>query len=310
MCDYETYSARLARAAALEGDELVRFLLGLPAPVVRRMFEDWWWQAHGGQQEPPPEAGSGPGTWRVWQLRAGRGFGKTRTGAEWVWARARETPGARIALVGANLDDVVKVMIEGPGGLRACARAGEEVRWVASRWRLDMPGGAQAFAYSGERPDKLRGPEHHFAWCDELAKWAYPDSAWDNLMLGLRLGERPRTLVTTTPKAVAILRRIMGLERFVETRGRTADNVHSSDDYRAAAYAAYDRTRLGRQELEGELIEEKEGSLWPPALVEASRGAAPPRDQLRRVVVGVDPPASAGGTCGIVACGLGADGMG
>jgi phage terminase large subunit-like protein len=304
MSDYETYSDLLARAAALEGEELERFLAGLPAPARRTILEDWWWQVHGGQAEPE-------GEWRVWQLRAGRGFGKTRAGAEWVWARARETPGARIALVGADYDDAVKVMIDGPGGLRAAARAGETLRWVASKRRLDMPGGVRAFVYSGEVPDKLRGPEHDFAWCDELAKWKYPDSAWDNLMLGLRLGERPRTVVTTTPRAVAILRRIMGLERFVETRGATADNVHSSADFRAAAYAAYEKTRLGRQELEGELIEEVEGSLWPPELIEASRqSGAPPREELKRVVIGVDPPASAQGTCGIVACGLGADGVG
>jgi phage terminase large subunit-like protein len=304
VSDYETYSALLARAAAVEGEALERLLEGLPAPARRRILEDWWWQVHGGQAEPE-------GEWRVWMLRAGRGFGKTRAGAEWVWARARRTPGARIALVGADYDDAVKVMIDGPGGLRAAAREGEPLRWVASKRRLDMPGGVQAFVYSGEVPDKLRGPEHDFAWCDELAKWKYPDSAWDNLMLGLRLGERPRTLVTTTPKAVAILRRIMGLERFVETRGATADNVHSSADFRAAAYAAYEKSRLGRQELEGELIEEVEGSLWPPALIEASRHReAPSREHFRRVVIGVDPPAGARGTCGIVACGLGADGIG
>ncbi len=173
--------ALLKEAATLEPEALVRCLKGLPAPVRRTVIEAWNWQAHGGQEEPG-------GEWRVWLLMAGRGFGKTRAGAEWVWARVRETPGASIALVGANLDDVVKVMIEGESGLLRAARAGEWARWVPSRMRLDLPNGAQAFAYSGERPEKLRGPEHHFAWCDEIAKWTHAQGTWDNLQMTMRLG--------------------------------------------------------------------------------------------------------------------------
>jgi phage terminase large subunit-like protein len=247
--------------------------------------------------------------WDVWLLRGGRGFGKTRAGAEWVWARVRERPGAQIALVGANLDDVVKVMVEGPGGLAAAARSGEEARWVASRKRVDFPNGALAFAYSAERPEKLRGPEHDFAWCDELGKWAKGDATWDNLMLGLRRGERPRTIVTTTPRTVALLRRIRGLAGFCETLGRTADNRHLAATVKAGAYAAYGGTRLGRQELDAELFEDFEGALWTRALIEKCRTGAP-AGAYRRVVVGVDPPASADGdSCGIVVCGLRADGV-
>jgi phage terminase large subunit-like protein len=308
---------RLLRlAATLEGEELERFLRGLPAPVRQTVFERWFWQAHGGQKEPE-------GEWRVWLLMAGRGFGKTLAGAQWVWARTREVPRARVALVGGNIDDVLKVMIEGPGGLRAAARAGEDVKWVASRRRLDFSNGAQAFAYSAERPDKLRGPEHHFAWCDELAKWAYADGAWDNLMLTMRLGERPRTIVTTTPKTVPIVRRIRAMERTAKSHGRSDENVHSAEDFRAAVRALYGGTRLGRQELDGELIEDVEGSLWPRELIEACRVAArgplhhashgpPPRpgEEMKRVVVGVDPPASAeGDACGIVVCGVDEGGM-
>jgi phage terminase large subunit-like protein len=227
----------------------------------------------------------------------------------WVGARARENPCARIALVGGNIDDVVKVMVEGPGGLAAAARTGERAKWVASRRRVDFSTGAQAFAYSAETPDKLRGPEHDFAWCDELAKWSRGEATWDNLMLGLRRGERPRTIVTTTPRTVALMRRIMGLAGFTETIGRTAENRHLAERVRAERYSAYGGSRLGRQELDAELFEETEGALWSRELIEACR-SRPSGRAYRRVVVGVDPPASLKGSCGIVVCALGADGIG
>jgi phage terminase large subunit-like protein len=298
-CEEEA-RALLRRAAALDEAALARLLKGLPAPVRRAVEEGWWARWHEGQV---PEKDD----WRVWLLRAGRGFGKTRAGAEWVWARARESAEARIALVGANLDDVVKVMVEGPAGLAAVARSGESARWVASRWRVDFSSGATGFAYSAERPEKLRGPEHDFAWCDELGKWARGDSTWDNLMLGLRRGEAPRAIVTTTPRPCALMRRIRALPGFTETRGRTADNRHSAADYKESAYSAYGGTRLGRQELDGELIEDVAGALWTREILERSRGTV--TSDCPRVVVGVDPPASADGdACGIVVCGSGPDG--
>jgi phage terminase large subunit-like protein len=296
---------RLLRAASrLEGEALERFLKGLPAPVRRMVGELWSWQAHGGQREPR-------GEWRVWVIRAGRGFGKTRAGAEWVWARVRETPGAQVALVGANIDDVRKVMVEGESGLARAARTGEWARWVASRQRVEFSCGAVGFAYSGERPEKLRGPQHHFAWCDELAKWARAEDAWDNLRLGMRLGERPRIVVTTTPKTMALLKRIEAEERCVVTRGRTWENAHVPEDFLEAVTGLYAGTRLGRQELDGELIEDADGALWTRETLEGARESGTfARGEMKRIVVGVDPPASAGGdACGIVVCGKGADGM-
>jgi phage terminase large subunit-like protein len=281
--------------------ELARFLKGLTGPQRRAIDEGWWAKWHIGQVPTQDD-------WDVWLLRGGRGFGKTRAGAEWVWARVRERPGACIALVGANLDDVLKVMVEGPGGLVAAARSGEEARWVASRKRVDFSNGAVAFAYSAERPEKLRGPEHDHAWCDELGKWTHGDSTWDNLMLGLRRGTRPRTIVTTTPRTVALLRRIRGLAGFCETLGRTRDNRHLAEGVKAGAYATYGGTRLGRQELDAELFEDVEGALWTRALIEGSRIA--PGGDYRRVVVGVDPPLSVDGdACGILVCALRADGI-
>jgi phage terminase large subunit-like protein len=291
--------------AGLPPETLRRVVAGLKLPALRALVEEWWWGARGGQNEPE-------GDWRVWAIVAGRGFGKTRVGAEWVWARARELgPDGRIALVAASLDEVERVMVEGESGLIACARSGERVDWQRTRGVLHFASGATAFAYSAERPSMLRGPQHHFAWCDELAKWPRAKEVWDNLMLGLRLepavGGRPRTIVTTTPNSMSLLKRIVALPRTATTRGRTADNPFSAEDFREAVMDMYGGTRLGRQELDGEMIDETEGALWSREVLDSARIEAAP--ELARVVIGVDPPASAGGTCGIVACGLGRDGV-
>jgi phage terminase large subunit-like protein len=300
-------------------------LVGLPPAATVAIEQSWW--AHGGQKEPK-------GDWRIWSIVAGRGFGKTRAGAEWVWARARQHSNARIALVAASLDEVARVMVEGESGLLACARVGEAPRWISSRGLFLFPSGAQAFAYTAERSAMLRGPQHHFAWCDELAKWPNAASTWDNLMLGLRLGEHPRILVTTTPQPVPLLKRILALPRNVTTRGRTADNRHLPADFKEAVEAMYAGTRLGRQELDGELLEDLPGALWTRDMIEKARISpslsgegfgvglvlaashspppAPPlkgRGEFTRIVVGVDPPAgTSGDACGIVVCGLLRDG--
>ncbi|MEA3016782.1 MAG: hypothetical protein QOI38_1504 [Sphingomonadales bacterium] len=320
----------LLEALALIADpvELAYRVAMLPGPVQRRIWEAWYWQAHGGQIEPE-------GDWRVWLVMAARGFGKTRVGAEWVWARTREVKGAEIALVGGTIDEVLQVMVEGESGLQARARTGEHARWVSSRRRVEFSNGAVAYAYSAERPEKLRGPQHHFAWCDELAKWppstgsgraGKGEKAWDNLQMTMRLGTRPRIMVTTTPQPNPLMRRVKAMPELVETGGRMAENWTLPACEVAALAALYAGTRTGRQELEGELIEEAQGALWPRELIEKSRvvgdshfslgGAGP--DAItresdcpwRRIVIGVDPPASAEGVCGIVVCGLGADGIG
>ncbi|HVQ08327.1 MAG TPA: terminase family protein [Allosphingosinicella sp.] len=244
--------------------------MALPAPARWAILEEWWWQARGGQIDPGACPDGSP--WRVWAIIAGRGFGKTRAGAEWVWARARENPRARIALVGATLDEVADVMVEGDSGLLACARCDEAPRWIATRGLFLFPSGAQAHAFTADRPDKLRGPQHHFAWCDELAKFPRAGAAWDNLMLGLRLGETPRAIVTTTPKPIPALKRILGLPRTVTTHGRTADNPDSAPDFRTAMYEQHGGTRFGQQELEGLLLEDFEGALWTWDLIDKARG--------------------------------------
>ena len=240
-----------------------------------------------------------------------RGFGKTYAGAQWVLEMARTHPGARIALVGGSADEVAKVMVEGPSGLLALSRPDDGVSWIPTRGTLRFANGSAAFVYSAAAGEKLRGPEHHFAWADELAKWARADACWDNLMMGLRLGSRPRCLVTTTPRAVAVMRRLAKEAGVARTGGRTADNPHAEEAFVGWAQETYGGTRLGRQELDGVLFEEVEAALFPREVLERARERAPvPIERMKRIVVGVDPPASAdGNACGIVVCGLGADGI-
>jgi phage terminase large subunit-like protein len=272
------------------------------APALRTLCETWEIWARDGQLPPP-------GAWRLWLMMTGRGYGKTRAGAELVSELARANGSLRIALVGATPAEVERVMIRGKSGLMAVARTEEDLIYYPSRGLVEFASGAQAFVYSGANPDGLRGPEHHFAWCDELAKWAYPEAAFDNLMLGLRLGRSARALITTTPRPIALLRRLIGRSDIEKTGGRTEDNDALEQEFLDDVRGRYAGTRLERQELDGELIEDVAGALWAREVVTKCRAHAP--EALARVVVGVDPPASAGGdSCGIIVCGLGADGIG
>ena len=297
----ESVAGLMERAVELAESEedLEWFLGGLATPARRALFHDWSWQAHDGQAAPE-------GDWRIWLLMAGRNFGKTYAGAQWVTAMARSHPGAQIALVGASVDEVVKVMIEGPSGLLALARPDEPPSWRPTHKVLHFHSGATAFVYSAGAGEKLRGPEHHFAWADELAKWRRGDACWDNLMMGLRLGARPRCLVTTTPRAVPAMRRVAGLKGIALSRGRTADNCHGERAFLDWATETYGGSRLGRQELDGILFDEVERALFTRDTLEKARAERVP--EMKRVVVGVDPPAGTDGdACGIVVCGLGAD---
>ncbi|MGK6318705.1 DNA-packaging protein [Sphingomonas sp. DT-204] len=291
---------RMARLPAEKRAGLIRSL----TTVERRAFnEAWWGWALRGQYAPD-------GDWRVWLIRAGRGFGKTRAGAEWLSECARGMADARIALISRSAEDVRRVMVEGRSGLLAVAREGEELRWSPGSGELVFPSGARAFVYSAGAPEALRGPEHHFAWCDELGKWRERgEAAWDNLVMGLRLGERPRVLVTTTPRPTRLMRRVMALPDVAQTVGRTRDNPHLPTSFVEAVTAEYGGTRLGRQELDGEMIDDVAGALWTRAGLEACRVRGRPK--VTRVVVGVDPPAGVDGdACGIVAVALDADGIG
>ncbi|MBW4330590.1 terminase family protein [Stakelama sp. CBK3Z-3] len=290
-------SARARDVAS--GDARRRFDRGERDYRILLSSWEFWAEA---KQLPPP------GEWRTWLMLAGRGFGKTRAGAEWVRALAEADPTARIALVGATMGEVRSVMIEGESGILASIASDAEMpTYEVSRGRLVWKNGAQAFVHSGERPDGLRGPQFSAAWCDEIAKWAYPRATWDNLAMCMRVGNDPRVLVTTTPRPIPLLRDLAARDDVAVVRGRTRDNAMLPGAFVAAVEAAYGGTRLGRQELDGELIDDVAGALWRRDLLEAIRVAS--RPALRRVVVGVDPPAgSKGDACGIVAVALARDG--
>lgn len=244
------------------------------------------------------------GDWRIWLMLAGRGFGKTRSGAEWVDALARAHAGCRIALVGATIDDVRQVMVEGESGIARLTRA-DPPQYSPSLKRLMWRNGSLATCYSAAEPESLRGPQQHFAWADEVARWDNAGgravAAWDNLMLGLRLGALPRALATTTPRAVPLVRALLVHPGVVVTGGATAANAANLPPaFLAAMTASYGQSALARQELWGEMVEDVAGSLFSRAMLAAARGVVD-ADQIARVVIGVDPPASAhGDACGII----------
>ncbi|MCA8897510.1 MAG: DNA-packaging protein [Hyphomonas sp.] len=248
-----------------------------------------------------------PGTdWRTWLFQGGRGAGKTRAGAEWTRWSAIAARGGRIALVGPTLQDVREVMIEGESGLcRVEPVSALRPVYHPSRRLLEFHNGAVAHAFSAEDPDSLRGPQFDAAWCDEAGAWAHAEATWDMLQMALRLGPHPAALVTTTPRPTPLIRRLHASADTVVTQSATRENAGNlSEGFLAAVERAYGGTTLGRQELDGQLVEDPEGALFLRSRIEAGRvGHVPP---LEDVVVSVDPPATSGpeaDTCGIVAAG-------
>ncbi|WOI55018.1 DNA-packaging protein [Palleronia sp. LCG004] len=269
---------------------------------------DFWALDH----QIPPE-----GNWRTWVILGGRGAGKTRAGAEWIRSVVEgpkpAMPGKarRVALVGETLDQVRDVMIFGDSGIMACAPPDRRPVWQPTKKRLVWPNGAQAQIFSAHEPEALRGPQFDAAWVDELAKWKKGATVWDMLQFCLRLGEAPKQCVTTTPRNVDVLKRVLGASSTVVTRATTFDNrAHLSASFLEEAVQRYGQTRLGQQELEGRLLEDIEGALWTHAILDRNRITALP--ELHRIVVAVDPPISGGrsaDTCGIVVVGVTSDGL-
>jgi len=252
------------------------------------------------------------GDWRTWVILGGRGAGKTRAGAEWVRARVegarpRDAGVARrVALVGETIEQVREVMIFGDSGILACSPQDRRPKWEATRKRLVWPNGAVAQVFSASEPESLRGPQFDAAWVDELAKWKKGRAAWDMLQFGLRLGEVPQQVVTTTPKNVAILKEILAAPSTVKTAAPTAANrAHLAASFLREVTAKYAGTRLGRQELDGELLVDAEGALWRQGLIDGLRSDAV--GEFDRVVVAVDPPVTShagSDACGIVVAGV------
>ncbi len=265
------------------------------------------WRLKARPEQLPP-----PGDWAIWAVIAGRGYGKTRTGAEWVLEQVLLGSASRIALVAPTAADARDVMVEGESGLLAIAPKGMRPEYEPSRRRLTWPNGAIATTYSADEPDRLRGPQFDAAWCDEIGAWRFP-AAWDMLQFGLRLGAKPRAVVTTTPKPTRLLREILAREGtdVVVTRGRTRDNAANlAPAFLSVVTRRYDGTRLGRQELDGELLDDVPGALWPFDVLDRCRVTKVP--EMSRVVVAVDPSGSngddEGDAQGIVVAGKGVDG--
>ena len=296
-CD-ESYRCFLDALA--DRDETETFVATLEDDERRMLDEDWPGWARSSQWWGPFERSDAV----TWLMLGGRGSGKTRAGAEYIQRLALQGP-KRIALVAGTVADARDVMVEGESGLLSLS--GDRPDWSPTRRRLEWPGGSVAHVYSAEAPEALRGPQFEIAWCDELAKW--PDAeaetnAWDNLQFALRTGTRPRQVVTTTPRNVALLRRIVADPQTFVSRMTTDENEAMLAAPFLAQVARYRGTRLGRQELDGELIEDREDALWRRADLDRHRvREAPP---CERVVVGVDPPVTShanSDACGIVVVG-------
>lgn len=291
--------------------ERAAILKDLTEAEANELLYDWAFWARPSQMTPA-------GDWSTWLVMAGRGFGKTRIGAEWV----REcvlgptplTSGghARVALVAETGADGRGVMVEGESGILAVHPPAYRPLYEPSKRRLIWPNGAVATLFNATEPDQLRGPQHDAAWCDEVAKWRYARETWDMLQFGLRLGTRPRQVITTTPRPIPLLAEIMGRPDTVLTRGSTFENrANLAPSFFDTIIARYEGTRLGRQELHAEWLDDMPGALWQRARIDALRLASAP--ELVRVVVAVDPAVSSGegaDETGIVVAGLGRDGHG
>ncbi|MGO9392619.1 DNA-packaging protein [Rhodoblastus sp.] len=278
--------------------------------LASALQDDWAAKARPEQLPPPGD------DWTTWLILAGRGFGKTRTGAEWVRSLAEAATVHRIALVGPTAGDVRDTMVEGESGLLSICPNWNRPVYEPSKRRLTWPNGCIATMFSSEEPDRLRGPQHGAAWCDELAAWNNVEDTWSMLQFGLRLGARPRQLVTTTPKPVKILKELVKNEdgSVVIVRGSTYDNrANLAPTFFSQIVRKYEGTRLGRQELNAELLEDIEGALWSRDVIERSRIAQRALPDLQRIVVAIDPAISNhedSDETGIIVAGVGTDGRG
>ena len=284
---------------------------GTSATMFSRLasvLEDDWITKARPEQLPPP------GDWTIWMICAGRGAGKTRSGAEWVRSLAESRMAQRIALVGPTAADVRDIMVEGESGLLSISPDWNRPHYEPSKRRLTWPNGVIATMFSSEEPERLRGPQHDAAWCDEVAAWRNAKDTWDMLQFGLRLGKRPRAMVTTTPKPTKLVRDLLGRngQDVAVTRGSTYDNrANLAPSFFTQIVKQYEGTRLGRQELNAELLDDVPGALWTRAMIEEARVRPEANIFLERIVVAIDPAISVNedsDETGIIVAGLGSDG--
>jgi phage terminase large subunit-like protein len=302
----------ISSIAQLPQDERAAALALLTDEEIEQLLHDWHFFART-EQLPPA------GDWQFWVFLAGRGAGKTKAGSEWTRGKIKNGFG-RLHLIAPTTRDARDVMIEGDSGILNSSWASDRDRfgnmigrpvYEPSKRKLTWENGAIATAFSAEEPDRLRGPQCDSMWCDEVAAWnnGDPDEAWDMALFGLRLGENPQGLVTTTPRPIPLLRELLRNKNTVKTHSHTeANRANLAPTFLANIVDKYEGTRLGRQELAGELIEEAEGALWTRNLIEKCRTDVTP--DLPRIVVSIDPPASHSATsalCGIICAGRGTD---
>lgn len=301
------------------------FLAALTAPQRALLPYQWdLWQRPLSAVGPREYVGQGipPGDWTIWLVMAGAGSGKTRMGAEWICSLARAYPGCRIAAIGATQKDARETMAFGESGIVERSPPWARPHFSVTEQKLSWPNGSMCFLYSAENPEVLRGPQHHFAWLDEPAKMRRLQETYDLMFHRLRLGEHPRALLTTTPRRVPLLHRLVADPSCVVSRGSTRDNAANLPrPWLAKMLADYAGTTLGRQEIDGELFVDAPGALWASAWIESARIASDgsPDEKLamlaarlgaplRRIVVGVDPATTSSASsdqCGIVVAGLG-----
>ena len=268
---------------------------------IEQLSYEWeLWARHA--QLPPT------GEWRCWLLMAGRGFGKTRTGAEWIRTIARKNAGCEIGLIGATFDDARHVMVEGPSGIMTISPPDERPRYVPSRHQLLCENGSRARLFAADKPSQLRGPEFHFVWADEIAKWRYQE-AWDNAMMALRKGKNPQILATTTPRPLPWLADLAAAEDTILVQGKSTENHENlSPAFLSSMARTYGGSLLGWQELDGELLSDVPNALWRRQDLESYRNPAPDRNDLIRIVIGVDPAIGGANETGIIVAGKTADG--
>jgi phage terminase large subunit-like protein len=296
------------RLAALPKQKRDEFIASLSESEIENMFYDWrGFLARPNQITPD-------GDWDIWLVLAGRGFGKTRTGAEWIREQV-ESGSRRIALIAETQKDLEEVMIEGDSGILSVYQDRDKPIYRKKPVRLDFKNGAVALGYNATQPDQLRGPQFDCAWCDELAKWRYARKTWDQLQFGMRLGDKPRQIVTTTPRPIELIKSMVaGNEGLVHvTRGRTMDNASNlAKTFLAKITDRYAGTRLGRQELDAEILGDIPGALWRLGDLDTYRVNEQPQD-LKRIIVSVDPAVTnteKSDYHGIIVSGIGSDGTG
>lgn len=277
-------AAALDRLKSLGGEGWRPFFCKQPGRTCDGKPHEGLEYNHARRDQWPP----GDGGWTVWLMQSGRGAGKTRTGAEYTTQMTNRT--SRIAIIAATRADARDVMVEGPSGLIAVAPPGNRPHYEPSKRRVTWPNGCVGTLYSAEDPDRLRGPEHGYAWVDEAAHFPNVQDVWDNLMLGLRIGSWPRIVVTTTPKPRPWLTALLADDTTRITRASTYDNLENlAPAFATAVIARYEGTRLGRQELLGELLTDVEGALWAWEMIESGRTSPAVPGDFVRVVIGVDP---------------------